>query len=654
MAISGPRQTAMNAYRHLVGRATARSIRGFIVPGNEVARAAGIEFRVAGIDVVPTPRHANLLVLVGPISADLGRASVVIYAQMPRPRAILALGVVAVDGLPVPDVSVARSQAALQSGVDQIRRAFADGAFAAGAAGFAVDLGRTTTTYVCPMHANIVRDEPGVCPICGMALVPRAVPDKRDQMPSQSKHHQESSHATETPVKDESDSDDEYTCPMHPDVVQSTPGSCPICGMNLTPKSAEHDASHQHHTQDGSHQGSRDTSHETTANGQQEQQEKAADEDHEASPGARADGSTPGDARLEHGGDHNGGEGADEHQGHEGHGGDSGGFMSMVAMTKELPRSRDGLPMEHLDVLFGPLFPGLPGGLHLMLTLDGDTVAKASVTPGTVVHMDALAGNDHPWDDLPRSMSDLDRLAPGVYAVLARKALGSLDGAEYVRQLERFRAISHLGWIAGLGELLGDDWLRNTAGQLQSAMLQSDDGPLDTTIHTRVTAFVARVHHAPLLRRRLTGIGWFDPVSNDQLLGPVARAAGQAVDERLNDPVYQRLHFQPVTRDGNDAHARLGVRLAEVLQSFDLIQRAGDAGMTDADRRPDAMVSIEAPRGRASIHLNRHGEHIAAVHLRTPSAQHLDLISLVTHGAEVADALISIASLDLSPWEIDQ
>jgi hypothetical protein len=24
-----------------------------------------------------------------------------------------------------------------------------------------------------------------------------------------------------------------YTCPMHPEVVQNTPGNCPICGMTL-------------------------------------------------------------------------------------------------------------------------------------------------------------------------------------------------------------------------------------------------------------------------------------------------------------------------------------------------------------------------------------------------------------------------------------
>ena len=28
----------------------------------------------------------------------------------------------------------------------------------------------------------------------------------------------------------------QYTCPMHPEVVQSTPGKCPKCGMDLVEK----------------------------------------------------------------------------------------------------------------------------------------------------------------------------------------------------------------------------------------------------------------------------------------------------------------------------------------------------------------------------------------------------------------------------------
>jgi Cu+-exporting ATPase len=60
----------------------------------------------------------------------------------------------------------------------------------------------------CPMHPEIVQAGPGSCPKCGMALVP-LVP----AAPAAA----------------------EYTCPMHPEVRSSAPGSCPKCGMALVP-----------------------------------------------------------------------------------------------------------------------------------------------------------------------------------------------------------------------------------------------------------------------------------------------------------------------------------------------------------------------------------------------------------------------------------
>jgi Cu+-exporting ATPase len=65
-----------------------------------------------------------------------------------------------------------------------------------------------STQYTCPMHPEIVRDRPGSCPKCGMALVP--------MLPSVPR-------ATE------------YTCPMHPEIRSNRPGNCPKCGMGLVP-----------------------------------------------------------------------------------------------------------------------------------------------------------------------------------------------------------------------------------------------------------------------------------------------------------------------------------------------------------------------------------------------------------------------------------
>lgn len=44
-----------------------------------------------------------------------------------------------------------------------------------------------------------------------------------------------------------------YTCPMHPEIIQDGPGTCPKCGMNLVPVDAKPDqqASHHHHHHPG-------------------------------------------------------------------------------------------------------------------------------------------------------------------------------------------------------------------------------------------------------------------------------------------------------------------------------------------------------------------------------------------------------------------
>lgn len=72
------------------------------------------------------------------------------------------------------------------------------------------DPARKDAIYTCPMHPEVREDKPGSCPKCGMALEPVA-----GALP---------------PAKTE------WVCPMHPEIVRDMPGSCPICGMALEPK----------------------------------------------------------------------------------------------------------------------------------------------------------------------------------------------------------------------------------------------------------------------------------------------------------------------------------------------------------------------------------------------------------------------------------
>jgi FtsP/CotA-like multicopper oxidase with cupredoxin domain len=81
--------------------------------------------------------------------------------------------------------------------------------------------------YVCPMHPEVVADQAGKCPKCGMKLMPQ----------------------TAQPAS--------YSCPMHPEVVSTEPSRCPKCGMKLMPSArvepATADAAVEHGHESGDH-----------------------------------------------------------------------------------------------------------------------------------------------------------------------------------------------------------------------------------------------------------------------------------------------------------------------------------------------------------------------------------------------------------------
>jgi FtsP/CotA-like multicopper oxidase with cupredoxin domain len=91
--------------------------------------------------------------------------------------------------------------------------------------------------YTCPMHPEVLSEEPGKCPKCAMKLLATA----------------------EAPIA--------YACPMHPEVRSEQPDRCPKCGMKLVPAQlvpaaagAEHEHSggdshqHDHAPADHSHE----------------------------------------------------------------------------------------------------------------------------------------------------------------------------------------------------------------------------------------------------------------------------------------------------------------------------------------------------------------------------------------------------------------
>jgi Ni,Fe-hydrogenase III large subunit len=735
--MQGAREGTMNGLRRLVAAAMSRDLCAFVIPGPDVARAAGLDFAAAGLHLSATPRHANVLLITGPLPSGLIEAATSAYAQMPRPRTVLALGAGDLAPLPAPDATGPLSQSGLVAALAELRPAIAAGAFSTEVTDFDAPSLGTRIEYTCPMHPEVVSDKPGNCPKCGMTLMPKetaATGHSGHQMANQAPPEDHGSHDQSAPFAEPG----KYTCPMHPEVVSDQPGNCPKCGMTLVKSDAAADHDHGGHGKHGSHDHDHsDAAAQYTCPMHPEvvsdqpgncpkcgmtlvKSDAAADHDHgghgeHAGQGHASHTETaaqytcpmhpevvsdqpgncpkcgmflvPAEAKNDHGG-HEGGHhhGAAKHgptdandahighgEGHAGHGAHGGhaghsaqgeavdgveaNFMSMVDLTRDQPASPDGLKMEWITVPFGPFFPGLPGGLGLALTLDGDTVVEAQVQ--------SLASANLNDRNAPRGLADrladLSPLAPVAMRQLACLALAAAAGKDVAGDkatpcaaaVERERITSHLNWLAGFATQTGMNWMERRAAALQLALRQADA----TEIATRagaIRAFLLRVRATPLLRDKLAGIGKLD--SETAATGPVARAAGVGADARADDPIYQALGFDIVTQSAGDAWARLHQRLDEIAQSLDLIARAGTIAMPVPGELGAAtghgMAEVETPRGPARLHLTLNEGRVETAEITTPFAVQSGLIDAMTAQTELADALTAIGSLDLDPWEI--
>jgi len=215
----------------------------------------------------------------------------------------------------------------------------------------------------------------------------------------------------------------------------------------------------------------------------------------------------------------------------------------------------------------------------------------------------------------------------------------------------------------------------------------------------------ALLNENPVLKGRTEGVGYLDLTGCIALgvTGPVLRSTGLPHDLRKSAPYcgYETYDFEVVTRTGADAYDRLRIRIDEMYESLKIVEQCldrlqrtegqpvmvedkkiawpaqlaigGDGQgnsldhireimgtsmeslihhfklVTEGFRVPpgQAYVPIESAKGELGAHVvSDGGTRPYRAHFRDPSFNNLQAVAAMCEGAQVADVIVAVASID--------
>jgi NADH-quinone oxidoreductase subunit C/D len=335
----------------------------------------------------------------------------------------------------------------------------------------------------------------------------------------------------------------------------------------------------------------------------------------------------------------------------------------------EIDTGTDGAETMLLNI--GPHHPATHGVLHLVVTLDGETVADVEPDIGYIHRCEeqmAQSGTyrhqimPYPdrWDwggagllnewayarvaedladiEVPeyaqviRTMSaELSRilshmLAVGAYAL---DVIGDFTATFMYAMQDREKVQNILEDLTGQRMMFNYFRLGGVVWDLPEPREEFFEQIRDFTdgVPERLQEYHDLLTGNEILQARTVGTGHLDPETAKSygVTGPVARGSGIDYDIRRDDPYgyYDELDWDVVTEDGGDNYARLLVRMGEVEQSAKIIEQCVDLleDWPEDDREiqanvprtlkpdPDAEVyrAVEGAKGELGIYIRADG-----------------------------------------------
>ncbi len=220
------------------------------------------------------------------------------------------------------------------------------------------------------------------------------------------------------------------------------------------------------------------------------------------------------------------------------------------------------------------------------------------------------------------------------------------------RMMYNYFRVGGLGWEPHETFLADAYWLLD---QIETGIKDVDE------LMTENEIFVARCRDIGMISAE-------DAISYG-MTGPMLRACGVPFDLRVDEPysIYDRFDWEIPVGERGDVYDRYLVRLEEMRQSVRILRQALDqlprSGAIMAENMPRVLrpdpgeiyMRQENPRGEYGIYLVSDGtDKPWRVKMRSPCFHNLSSLRDQTVGAYLADAVITLGSIDIVLCEVDR
>jgi NADH-quinone oxidoreductase subunit D/NADH-quinone oxidoreductase subunit C/D len=374
----------------------------------------------------------------------------------------------------------------------------------------------------------------------------------------------------------------------------------------------------------------------------------------------------------------------------------------MYTTTEEIARTASG----DMVINIGPQHPATHGVLHLLITLNGETIKKVEPHLGYIHRSIEKMCESLSYRQFIYSTSRMDYLSAHINnhgcALAVEKGLQVEipPRAEVIRVLmdELTRVASHiLAWGALAMDLgaftpffhafrereLITDIMEDTCGARLTMNYMVPGGvmaDLHPTFQKKVKALLKQfsekldeydelVTYNTIFMNRTKGIGILskeDAISYG-VSGPSARASGVSCDLRKIYPysIYDKLNFEEVLYTEGDSYARYMVRVQEVRQSLSIIEQLID-NIPEGDFQAKTKAVLKLPKGeffsRVETARGELGVYIVSeggmtpyrIKFRSPGYSNLSALDHIARESKIGDLIAAMGSLDLVIPDIDR